>query len=115
MCGTIREAVDVMRDQEGLKVGLLKIKLFNPFPIREVQAALAGVPKLVVMERNYSPGIGGVLHQSLKSALYGMQDPPQAHGYLAGVGGVNVSVGKIVELSKKALAEEPVPESVWQR
>jgi pyruvate/2-oxoacid:ferredoxin oxidoreductase alpha subunit len=115
MCGTIREAVDVLRDEEGLKIGLLKIRLFNPFPIAEVQAAVAGVPKLVVMERNYSPGIGGVLHQSLKAALYGMADAPKMHGYLAGVGGVNVSMGKIVELSKKALADEPVPESVWQR
>ena len=115
MCGTIREAVDAMRDEEGLKIGLLKVKLFNPFPIAEVQVAVAGVPKLVVMERNYSPGIGGVLHQSLKAALYGMKDAPKMHGYLAGVGGVNVSVGKIVELSKKALADEPVPESVWQR
>ena len=52
--------------RRGTKVGLLKIKLFNPFPIEHVREAVAGVPKLVVIERNFSPGIGGVLAQTLK-------------------------------------------------
>lgn len=112
MCGTIREAVDQMRDK-GLAVGLLKIRLFRPFPIQAVREAVAGVPRLVVMERNYSPGVGGVLHQELKAALYGMEGAPLVHGYLAGVGGVNVSVDRIEELARKALAEAPVAESVW--
>ncbi len=114
MCGTARVAVDRLREA-GVPVGLLKIKLFRPFPIEQVRVAVAGVPKLVVMERNFSPGVGGVLHQELKAALYGMADPPQVHGYLAGVGGVNVSARKIEELVGKAMTEEPVAESVWQR
>ena len=112
MVGTMREAVDVML-AEGLKVGLLKVRLFRPFPIAELREAVAGVPKLAVMERNYSPGLGGVLHQELKAALYGMKDQPLMHGYLSGVGGMNVSVERIEELTRKALAEDPVPESVW--
>jgi pyruvate/2-oxoacid:ferredoxin oxidoreductase alpha subunit len=114
MVGTARVAVDALRDA-GQKVGLLKIKLFNPFPIQPVRAAVAGAPKLVVIERNCSPGIGGVLAQTLKSALYGMKDAPQVHSYLAGVGGVNVSADKIQELVERALADEPVADSVWQR
>ncbi|MHB9116147.1 MAG: transketolase C-terminal domain-containing protein [Thermoleophilia bacterium] len=114
MVGSARVAVDMLREA-GRPVGLLKIKLFRPFPIEEVRAAVAGVPRLVVMERNFSPGVGGVLHQELKAALYGMADPPAVHGYLAGVGGVNVSPKKIVELVDKAQTEEPVPGSVWQR
>lgn len=114
MCGTARVAVDALRDA-GHAVGLLKIKLFNPFPIEHVRQAVAGVPKLVVIERNVSPGIGGVLAQSLKSALYGMSDPPAVHSYLAGVGGVNVSARTLVELVTKAMGDEPVAESVWQR
>jgi pyruvate/2-oxoacid:ferredoxin oxidoreductase alpha subunit len=69
----------------------------------------------VVIERNVSPGIGGVLGQTLKSALYGMADPPAVHSYLAGVGGVNVSARTLVEMITKAMADEPVAESVWQR
>ncbi len=114
MVGSARVAVDMLR-AAGKAVGLLKIKLFRPFPVEAVRAAVAGVPRLVVMERNFSPGGGGVLHQELKAALYGMPDPPAVHGYLAGVGGVNVSPKKIVELAEKALTDEPVPDSVWQR
>ena len=114
MCGTARVAVDALRDA-GHAVGLLKIKLFNPFPIGHVRQAVAGVPKLVVVERNVSPGIGGVLGQTLKSALYGMSHPPAVHSYLAGVGGVNVSARTLVEMITKAMADEPVAESVWQR
>jgi len=112
MCGTIREAVDQMRDK-GLPIGLLKIKLFRPFPVEAVKQAVAGVPRLVVMERNYSPGLGGILHQELKAALCGMENTPLIHGYLAGVGGVNVSTDRIEELARKALAESPVTQSVW--
>ena len=56
-----------------------------------------------------------MLPQELKAALYGMADPPAVHGYLAGVGGVNVSARKIGEMVAKAMADEPVAESVWQR
>jgi pyruvate/2-oxoacid:ferredoxin oxidoreductase alpha subunit len=114
MCGTARVAVDALREA-GRAVGLLKIKLFNPFPIEHVRQAVAGVPKLVVIERNVSPGIGGVLAQTLKSALYGMAGQPAVHSYLAGVGGVNVSARTLVEMVMKAMADEPVAESVWQR
>jgi pyruvate/2-oxoacid:ferredoxin oxidoreductase alpha subunit len=114
MCGTARVAVDSLRDQ-GLPVGLLKLRLYRPFPIESVRQAVAGVPRLVVMERNFSPGAGGCLHQELKAALYGMPQPPLVHGYLAGVGGVNVSPAKIEELARKALTTDPVAESVWQR
>jgi pyruvate/2-oxoacid:ferredoxin oxidoreductase alpha subunit len=114
MVGTARVAVDLLR-AAGRPVGLLKIKLFRPFPIAEVREAVAGVPRLVVMERNLSPGVGGVLHQELKAALYGMPEAPLVYGYLAGVGGLNVSPKKIVELVDKAEAEDPVPGPVWQR
>jgi pyruvate/2-oxoacid:ferredoxin oxidoreductase alpha subunit len=114
MCGTARVAVDDLRAQ-GLPVGLLKLKLYRPFPIEAVRQAVRGVPRLVVMERNFSPGVGGFLHQELKAALYGMPEPPLVHGYLAGVGGVNVSPAKIEELARKALSDQPVAESLWQR
>jgi pyruvate/2-oxoacid:ferredoxin oxidoreductase alpha subunit len=114
MCGTARVAVDALR-AKGLAVGLLKVRLFRPFPVRELRQAVAGVPRLVVIERNFSPGLGGVLHQELKAALYGLAQPPLVHGYLAGVGGLNVSSAKLEELARRALLDEPVPQSLWQR
>ena len=117
MCGTAREAVDELR-AAGIAAGLLKVRLFRPLPAEELRAALAGVRDVLVLDRNFSPGAGGVLHQELRSAMYGMKvggitGAPGLHGYLAGVGGVNVSVAKIVELARRARTEDAVAEALW--
>ena len=112
MAGTAREAVDALRDA-GMSAGLLKVRLFRPLPALELRAALAGVRDVVVLDRNFSPGAGGVLHQELRSALYGMPDPPRVHGFLAGVGGVNVPVATIIDLVRRAKSAEPAAEALW--
>mgnify|MGYP001292077297 CR=1 FL=1 len=114
LCGTAREVVDAMRDS-GLAVGLLKLRLFRPLPVAALRAALAGVETVVVLDRNHSPGLGGVLHQELRAALYGMPDAPQVHGYLAGVGGVNVSPERIAAFVQQALSSPALAESEWVR
>jgi pyruvate/2-oxoacid:ferredoxin oxidoreductase alpha subunit len=114
MCGTARDAVDAMRDA-GQDVGLLKLRLFRPMPVHALRAALAGVTDVLVLDRNHSPGAGGVLHQELRAALYGMADAPRIHGYLAGVGGVNVSSDRIVAFVRQALDSPALAESVWVR
>lgn len=114
LCGTVREAVDALRDG-GEAVGLLKVRLFRPLPVHALRAALAGVRDVVVLDRNHSPGAGGVLHQELLAALYGMPNAPRVHGHLAGVGGVNVPPERIVEFVRRAQASEPAVGSQWVR
>jgi pyruvate/2-oxoacid:ferredoxin oxidoreductase alpha subunit len=114
MCGTAREAVDAMRDA-GEAVGLLKVRLFRPLPVQALRVALEGVPDVVVLDRNHSPGLGGILHQELRGALYGVKSPPRVHGLLAGVGGVNVSPDAIARMVQAAVATPPQPESEWAR
>ncbi len=114
MCGTVREAVDALRD-EGDAVGLLKVRLFRPLPVQALRDALAGVPEVIVLDRNHSPGAGGVLHRELLGALYGLADAPKVHGYLAGVGGVNVPPERIADFFRQAHGAEPPNESVWVR
>ncbi|HNI84780.1 MAG TPA: transketolase C-terminal domain-containing protein [Ottowia sp.] len=114
MAGSARDAVDALREA-GLAVGLLKLRLFRPLPVQALRAALAGVPEVLVLDRNHSPGAGGVLHQELRAALYGMDGAPRVHGYLAGVGGVNVAPEQIVGFARQALAEAPQPQSCWVR
>ncbi len=97
MCGTVHDAVDAMRD-DGQAVGLLKVRLFRPLPASELREALSDVPCALVLDRNCSPGTGGVLFQELKGALFGTGNTTRIHGMLAGVGGVSVSSGKIQEL-----------------
>ena len=114
MCGTARDAVDAMREA-GQAVGLLKVRLFRPLPAGELRQALAGVRDVLVLDRNFAPGAGGALNHELRAALYGMEGAPRLHGYLAGVGGVNVSPEKIIEFAGRARAGEPVFEPVWAR
>lgn len=114
MCGTARECVDAMR-AAGEPIGLVKLRLFRPFPVQALRVALAGVPDLVVLDRNHSPGLGGILHQELAAALYGMDGAPRIHGLLAGVGGVNVSPEAMAAMVRSAVASTPRAESTWAR
>ncbi|MDO8420428.1 MAG: pyruvate ferredoxin oxidoreductase [Rubrivivax sp.] len=114
MCGTARDAVDAMRDA-GQAVGLVKLRLFRPLPVAALRATLGGIPDVVVLDRNHSPGIGGVLHQELRAALYGMPAAPRIHGLLAGVGGVNVTVDNICRFVRAVVGTPTVPESQWVR
>jgi pyruvate/2-oxoacid:ferredoxin oxidoreductase alpha subunit len=115
MCGSARSAIDALRDEEGLAAGLVKLRLFRPLPAAALRAALAGVRDVIVLDRNHSPGLGGVLHQELRAALYGAARAPRIHGLLAGVGGVNVPPRRIADFVREAIAGEPRAESVWVR
>jgi len=114
LCGTVREAVDAMRDA-GMAVGLLKLRLFRPLPVAALRAALHGVPDVLVLDRDHSPGCGGVLHQELRAALYGMTDAPRIHGYLAGVGGLNVAPEHVAAYVQRALGGTAQVHSEWVR
>jgi pyruvate/2-oxoacid:ferredoxin oxidoreductase alpha subunit len=112
MCGTVRHAVDEMR-AKGRAVGLLKVRLFRPLPVEALRDALTGVPDVLVLDRNFSPGTGGVLHQELMAALFGMADAPRVHGFLAGVGGVNMPPDKIEAFVDQVHRSEPTIHSLW--
>jgi pyruvate/2-oxoacid:ferredoxin oxidoreductase alpha subunit len=112
MCGTAREAIDALR-AEGIAAGLLKLRLFRPLPQEALRVALAGVPDVLVLDRNHSPGLGGILHHELRGALYGLPNPPRVHGVLAGVGGVDVQPRHIRALVTSALLHAPQPQSTW--
>jgi pyruvate/2-oxoacid:ferredoxin oxidoreductase alpha subunit len=102
LSGTAREAVDGLR-AAGLAVGLVRLRLFRPLPAAALRTALAGARDVVVLDRNHSPGAGGVLAQELRAILHGRADAPaRVHGVLAGVGGVNVSVAQLEALAHAA-------------
>jgi pyruvate/2-oxoacid:ferredoxin oxidoreductase alpha subunit len=115
LCGTAREAVDALREA-GEAVGLVKLRLFRPLPAAALRLALAGVRDVIVLDRNHSPGVGGVLHQELCAALYGQPEAPRVHGLLAGVGGVNVPPERIVAFVRDAMRAAAAPATpTWVR
>jgi pyruvate ferredoxin oxidoreductase alpha subunit len=79
--GAVQDAVDERAD----RTGLLTLRLYRPFPAAAVRAALAGVRRVVVLERAFAPGMGGVLAADVRSALAGRPTP--VHTVVAGLGG----------------------------
>jgi pyruvate ferredoxin oxidoreductase alpha subunit len=82
--GTIEDVVDGLRES-GERVGALGITCFRPFPLEEVREALAGARRIVVVERAFAVGIGGIVGQNVRLALEGL--PPVVHDVVAGLGG----------------------------
>ncbi|MCV0427988.1 MAG: hypothetical protein K5905_21230 [Roseibium sp.] len=112
MTGTARIAVDTLRER-GVAAGLIKVRLFRPLPAAALRAALMDVPCALVLDRNYSPGTGGVLHQELKSALFGMAGAPRLYGLLTGVGGVNVPAETLEKLAADYSDAAPDNNPIW--
>ena len=96
--GTIEDVVDELRD-EGERIGALGITCFRPFPIDEVREALAGADRVVVVERAFAVGIGGIVGQNVRLALSGL--PPVVYDVVAGLGG-----RAITRRSLRALIED---------
>jgi pyruvate/2-oxoacid:ferredoxin oxidoreductase alpha subunit len=103
--GTARAFVDEAR-KDGKKVGLLKMKMFRPFPEEEVRQALKGSKRVVVLDRNISFGGEGIFCQELKAALYGMEPKPEVVGVIAGLGGLDVTPEGLGDLYHKVMLGE---------
>lgn len=89
--GTAREAVDAARSR-GLRAGLLKLRVFRPFPAAELRAVLAPVQAVAVLDRSDGfAGAGGPVFAEVKAALYGLPEPPVVAGYVYGLGGRDIS------------------------
>jgi pyruvate ferredoxin oxidoreductase alpha subunit len=82
--GTIEEVVDELREQGG-RVGAVGIKSFRPYPLEEVRAALAHAERVVVVEKAFAVGIGGIVGQNVRLALSGAA--PEVFDVVAGLGG----------------------------
>ena len=82
--GTIQEVVDELRDR-GEQVGALEIACFRPWPAEAVRDALAGAERIVVLERAFAVGAGGIVGQNVRLALSGLPSP--VYDVVAGLGG----------------------------
>lgn len=104
--GTIKDTVDEMREA-GMKVGVLGIISFRPFPLAAVRAALQHAKRVVVVERALAVGIGGILSMNVRTALSGIQ----LHGYtvIAGLGGRPITKASLRRMIDDAIAERLEP------
>jgi len=98
-------AVDAMRDQ-GIPVGLVKIRMWRPFPFAELRQALAGAELVIVCDRALSlGGAAGPVLAEVRSAMYPLAARPHILGYNVGLGGRDVQPEAFEELVRLAQAE----------
>ena len=89
--GTARAAVDSLRGR-GVKAGLIKLRVFRPFPAEELAFAFSHVKALAVMDKAESfSGNGGPLFAEARSALYDLDPRPKAVNYVYGLGGRDIT------------------------
>ncbi|MDI9569915.1 MAG: transketolase C-terminal domain-containing protein [Pseudomonadota bacterium] len=99
---TASVAVDELR-KAGQSVGLVKIRLWRPFPLEELRAAIKGCKTLVVMDRAVSfGGAGGPVGTEIKSLMFHDQDRPRIVDFIMGLGGRDVKVEDFIAMVERA-------------
>ena len=110
---TARDVIDQYRE-DGKPVGLLKVRTFRPFPSEEIRRALKNVSKVAVIDRNISFGTGGIFAEELKSIYGNEEEGPIIFGYIAGLGGRDITKETLSGIIEYTLEEDrPKKPSLW--
>jgi pyruvate/2-oxoacid:ferredoxin oxidoreductase alpha subunit len=108
---TVRQVVSQLR-KEGKKIGMVRIKMFRPFPAGEVRSLCKNASRIGVIDRNYAAGIGGIFCHDVRACLQGHGDV-LVQGYLAGVGGGDVIPAMMREAIADLGSRAEVTDPVW--
>lgn len=95
-------AVDEMR-AEGTEVGLVRVRLWRPFPFEAFREAVGELELLVVLDRALSFGMGGPVCSEVRSALYDMRKDVQVAGFIGGLGGRDIQIDGFKYMLHRAL------------
>jgi len=101
--GTIKDTVDDLR-AEGVKVGVLGITSYRPFPISAIRDATAKAKRIVVIEKCFAVGIGGIVSRDVRSAVRNRPQPVLT--VVAGLGGRAITKASVHELLLDAIADK---------
>ena len=96
-------AIDSLRSQ-GLKVGLVRLRLWRPFPFDEFRAAVSNLDTLIVFDRALSSGgPPGPVASEIRNALYPMKTKPKVVSFIGGLGGRDVTAGAFEKLITRGI------------
>ncbi|MEM4028027.1 MAG: pyruvate ferredoxin oxidoreductase, partial [Desulfurococcus sp.] len=112
--GTIRSVVKKLREK-GEKIGLLKIRMFRPFPYSDVAKILSGAKIVAVMDKAIGPGSFGALYEDIAVSLYDLDERPLLLDYIYGLGGRDLPpslVYRMIEEVKKDLGSKSVERKI---
>jgi len=95
VCSTIRVCIDDMR-KNGEKVGLLKLRVYRPFPAERIQKAVQNAQKVAVIDKNISFGLGGAVYNDIKAKI-----DVEAYDFIMGLGGRDITPQHLEEVVNK--------------
>ena len=98
--GTVEDVIDELRD-EGVAIGAVGLKCFRPYPLDAVRTALARAERVVVLEKAFAVGAGGIVAQNVRLALSGLR--PRVHDVIAGLGGRPITKASLRRLLESAV------------
>jgi len=107
--GTAKDAIDEMR-VDGKKVGLLKPKLFRPFPYKEIRDAVKNIPVIGVLDRSISFGSYAPLYTEIRNSLFELENKPKLQSYIFGLGGKDIFKNDIKQIFEELLSGKVNPE-----
>ena len=107
--GTAKDAIDEMRI-DGKKVGLLKPKLFRPFPYKEMRDVLKNIPVIGVLDRSISFGSYAPLYTEIRNSLFELENKPKLQSYIFGLGGKDIFKSDIKQIFEELLSGKVNPE-----
>jgi pyruvate ferredoxin oxidoreductase alpha subunit len=98
--GTIEDVVDEMRD-DGERIGALAVKCFRPWPADAMREALQNASRVIVLEKAFAVGAGGIVGQNTRLALTGL--PIEVNDVVAGLGGRAITKPSLHRLFREDL------------
>ena len=102
--GTVRSVVKKYREK-GVKVGLLRIRSFRPFPHRDIVELLSGSKLVAVMDKGIGPGQYGALYLDVAASLYHSKSKPILVDYVYGLGGRDLSPEMVEQMINNLLKD----------
>jgi pyruvate/2-oxoacid:ferredoxin oxidoreductase alpha subunit len=109
---TARKVVQERR-AAGEKIGLVRVKMFRPFPNEELKRVTRSANKIAVLDRNYSAGTGGIFWQEIRASLQGNTDA-LIQNYLTGVGGMDVTPRIVSDSIDDLWSRSDMGHPVWK-
>ena len=101
--GTVKDTVDEMRAQ-GVKIGVLGVTCFRPWPHAAVRTMLGGAKRVVVLEKSLAVGVGGIVSTNVRTALTGRAIP--VYDVIAGLGGRAITKASLARAFALAMNDQ---------
>ncbi len=109
---TAREVVR-RRREAGEKIGLVKLKMFRPFPEAALREACQSATRVAVLDRNYAAGTGGIFWQDTRAAFQGYRDDVLIQNYLTGLCGGDVTPDVVDDILTNLASRPEAGDPVW--